>query len=78
MVWLNALIYFNDETDFVIWSKLYVNICTYKLLWKIVQKIYLIFAQCIFRPVPPKNIQLPIHVRINEYAHTWTTNTDFS
>ena len=23
----------------------------------------------IFRLVPPKNIQLPIHVRMNEYAH---------
>ena len=23
----------------------------------------------IYRLVPPKNIQLPIHVRMNEYAH---------
>ena len=35
---------------------------------KIVEKIYLIYIY-IFRPVPPKNIQLPIHVRMNEYAH---------
>ena len=32
MNWLNALIYFNDETDFIIWSKLYINICIYKFL----------------------------------------------
>ena len=43
MNWLNALIYFNDETNFIIWSKLYINICIYKFLWKIVQKIYLIY-----------------------------------
>ena len=45
MNWLNALIYFNDKTDFIIWSKLYINICIYKFLWKIVQKIYLIYIK---------------------------------
>ena len=38
----------------------------------IVQKNYIIYNY-IFRPVPPKNIQLSIHVRINEYAHITTT-----
>ena len=55
MNWIGELIHFNDETDFIIWSKLYINICVYKLLEKIVQKIDLIYIY-IFRPVPPKNI----------------------
>ena len=36
------------------------------------QKNYLIYKY-IFGPLPPKNIQLSIHVRINEFAHTTTT-----
>ena len=40
---LNAFIYFNDKTDFIIWSKLYINIYIYKFLWMIVPKIYLIY-----------------------------------
>ena len=59
-------------TDFIIWSQLYINICLYKLLGKIVQKNCIIYKY-IFRPVPPKNIQLSIHVRMNEYAHITTT-----
>ena len=43
MNWLNALIYFNDEADFIIWSKLCINIFVYKFLWKIAQKIYFIY-----------------------------------
>ena len=43
MNWLNALFYFNDETDFIIWLKLYINICIYKFFLKIAQKIYLIY-----------------------------------
>ena len=39
---------------------------------KIVQKNYRIYKY-IFRPVPQKNIQLSIHVRMNEYAHITTT-----
>ena len=31
--------------------------------------IYIYIYIYIFRLVPPKNIQLPIHVRMNEYAH---------
>ena len=67
------MIYFNEVADFVIWSKLYINICLYKFLGKIVQKNYLIYKY-IFRLLPPKNIQLSIHVRINEYAHITTIN----
>ena len=36
------------------------------------QKNYIIYKY-IFRPVPPKDIQLSIHVRMNEYAHITTT-----
>ena len=36
------------------------------------QKIYLIYIY--IRPVPVKNIQLSIHVRMNEYAHITATN----
>ena len=36
------------------------------------QKNYTIYNY-IFRPVPLKNIQLSIHVRMNEYAHITTT-----
>ena len=43
MNWIGELIYFIDETDFIIWSKLYINICLYKLLENIVQKIDLIY-----------------------------------
>ena len=75
MNWLGALIYFNGETDFIIWSKLFINICIYKFLGKIVQNVFLIYIY-IFRLVPPKSIQLPIHVRMNEYAHILTTNTE--
>ena len=39
---------------------------------KIVQKMYLIYIY--IRPVPVKNIQLSIHVRMNEYAHIIATN----
>ena len=62
-------------TEFIIWSKLYINICLYKFLGKIVQKKYIIYKY-IFRPVPPKNIQLSIHVRMNKYAHITTTIND--
>ena len=72
---LNSWIYFIDETDFIILSKLYINICIYKFLWKIVQKIYFIYIYILTGN--SKNIQLPIHVRMNEYAHIWTTSTDF-
>ena len=43
MDWIGELIYFNDETDFIIWSKLYIDICINKILEKIVEKIYLIY-----------------------------------
>ena len=43
MNWISAIIYFNDETDFIILSKLHINICIYKFLEKIVQKKYLIY-----------------------------------
>ena len=39
---------------------------------KIAQKTYLIYIY--IRPVPVKNIQLSIHVRMNEYAHITATN----
>ena len=68
MNWLSALFYFNDETDFIICSKLYLNICIYKFLGKKVQKKIISFIY-IFRLVPRKNIQLPIHVMMNDYAH---------
>ena len=35
---ISALIYFNDEIDFIILSKLYINICIYKFFDKIVEK----------------------------------------
>ena len=69
---VREIIYFNEATDFIIWSKLYINICLYKFLGKIVQKNSIIYKY-IFRPVPPKNIQLSIHVRMNEDAHITTT-----
>ena len=43
MNWIRELIYFNDKTDFIIWSKFYINICIYKFLEKIVQKMHLIY-----------------------------------
>ena len=39
---------------------------------KIDLKIYLIYIY--IRPVPVKNIQLSIRVRMNEYAHITATN----
>ena len=30
MNWIRELIYSNDKTDFIIWSKFYINICIYK------------------------------------------------
>ena len=43
MNYISALIYFNEVTDFIIWSKLYINICIFEFLEKMVQKIYLIY-----------------------------------
>ena len=43
MNWIRELIYFNDMTDYIIWSKFYLNICIYKFLEKILQKMYLIY-----------------------------------
>ena len=72
MNWIREIIYFNEVTDFIMWSKLYINICLYKFLGNIVQKNYIIYKY-IFRLVPLKNIQLSIHVRMNEYDHITTT-----
>ena len=43
MNWKREIIYFNEVTDFIICSILYINICIYKFLAKMVQKMDLIY-----------------------------------
>ena len=75
MNWIREIIYFNDKTDFIFLSKWYKNICLYKFLEKIVQKMYLIYQYS--DQYPWKIFKYYFNLRLNEYAHIRTTNIKF-
>ena len=66
-------------TDFIIWSKLYMylNICIYKFLEKMVQKTYLIYPYSdkylIYPYIPAKNIELLLQCQ-NELICSYKNN----